>query len=149
MNKDFLKKIQESLDNGIVDESLQKKIEEIKYIGEDLTQEKIQNSNLKDIINLENKLIKEGYFKDKITEEDIEKSKKENEKFEKEFEIANKKSNIIDTIEDYKFLIKNKILELQVYLDDVEFDETDELFITYINENKDKMCEIYDKYFIK
>jgi len=117
MDKNFLKTLTQSLEDGIVDESLKNKFNDLNNLAD----EKLKNNDFKNLDKI-NELAKEGYFKDKITEEDLEKSKEENKNLQKQIDMDNNVNNIIKLYLEEKDRHYHKLDEINSLINELEKD---------------------------
>jgi hypothetical protein len=126
---DFLNKMVVALNKGKVEDSeLSNKINEI-YEIDKLADKKIANKDFKITEKIE-ELAKEGYFKDKITAEEVEKANKEAEKVIKSFdvvdddlkEIVNNEEIIIQKLVDFETSITTIFNDMDIFFKTTEIE---------------------------
>lgn len=145
---DFLGKMVAALNNGKVDDNgLSSKINEINEIDK-LADVKLANKDFK-ITDKHNELVKEGYFKNKITPEEVEKANKEAEKVVgglKEVDLdlkesVDNESLIIQKLVDFETSISKIFNDMDIFFKTTEIEDCD--IVEVIKEAKTKFYLLY------
>jgi len=153
---EFLKKMKAALDNGNVDNELSNKISEI-YEIDKLADKKLAENDFK-ITDKIKELAKEGYFKDKISSEEVEKANSNADKFLKDInnsDIELKKeldeeitSSVFQELTDFENNLSELLYKMDNYFKnnkDRVFDDNDKLLIEVAKEKFYKLFNLFNE----